>query len=64
MHRILTTLKVLALTSSFTLVSMSLLLGCRGRVQESSSAATNSPTAIPTVPDVLNEPSGKAPPQP
>jgi hypothetical protein len=59
-----TTLKALALTGSLALFSVSLLQSCRGSVQEGSPAAANSPTAVPTVPDVLTEPPGKAPPQP
>jgi hypothetical protein len=64
MHRILAaTLKTQALTGSLALLSLSLFQSCRGNVQESSPATINSPTAVPTVPDVLNESPGKAPPQ-
>jgi hypothetical protein len=55
-----TTLKTLALTGSLAFFSVSLLQSCRGSVQEGFPAATNSPTAVPTVPDVLTEPPGKA----
>jgi hypothetical protein len=65
MRRIVTrNLKALAVAYTFAFAMISFLQSCEGRNQTTTPLAIASPSALPTIPDVLTEPSGKAPPQP
>ena len=57
-------LKMFAIVGVLALFSLLILESCERSGNQISPVATNSPSAAPTIPDVLTEPPGKAPPQP